>query len=141
MEKVNDAIRKYYGDYYKLDRAVKEISDLKQTGTVQKYLNNIDRLNICAKIANHHLINIILNGITPPLRQAIAHYKDLRSVPSKWKENLQHVDFITIKFLKKEQDNRSKGQGRKYGMNEGLQLREGESESEKRNGDFVRKKV
>ena len=60
-------------------------------------------------MTDHHLINIILNGITPRLCQAMAHYEDLRSDPSKWKEKLDHVDFITTEFQKKEQDNRGKG--------------------------------
>ena len=66
--KVTTAIREYYGDHYKPDRAFNEINDLKQTGTVQKYLNDIDRLNVYAKMTHYHLINIILNGITPRLR-------------------------------------------------------------------------
>ena len=107
--KVTAAIREYYGDYYKLDRAFNEISDRKQTGTFQKYLNDINRLNVYTKMTDHHLINIILNDITPRLRQAMAHYEDLRSDPSKWKEKLLYMDFITTKFQKKEQDNRSKG--------------------------------
>ena len=45
-EELKDAIREYYGDHYKLNRAFNEISNLKQTGTVQKYLNHIDRLNV-----------------------------------------------------------------------------------------------
>ena len=83
---VTDGISEYYSDYYKLDTAFHEISDLKRIGTVQKYLNHIDRLNAYAKISNQHLINIILNCITPRLRQAMAHYKDLHSDLSKWKE-------------------------------------------------------
>ena len=39
---VTDAISVYYGNHYKPDRAFNEISNLKQTGTVQKYLNDID---------------------------------------------------------------------------------------------------
>ena len=49
----------YDGDHDKPDRAFNEINDLKQTGTVQKYLNYIDRLNVYTKMADHHLINII----------------------------------------------------------------------------------
>ena len=81
---VKDAIREYYGNHYKPDRAFNEISDLLETGTVQKYLNDINRLNVYAKMTDHHLINIILNSITPRLRQAMVHYKDLRSDPSNW---------------------------------------------------------
>ena len=82
-EVVKDTIREYYSNHYKPDRVFNEINDLKQTGTVQKYLKIIHRLNVYAKITDHHLINIILNAITPCLRLAMAHYKDLRSDPSK----------------------------------------------------------
>ena len=79
---VTDSIREYYGDHYKLDRAFNEINDLKQTGTMQKYMNDIDLLNVYVKMTEDYLINIILNGITPGLRQAIPHYEDLHSDPS-----------------------------------------------------------
>ena len=69
-------------------------------------------------MTDHHLINIILNSITPRLCQAMAQYKDLRSDPSKWKEKLLHMDFITTKFQKKKPDNRSKGQGKNSSLNE-----------------------
>ena len=71
---VKDAFREYYSDHYKPDRAFNEISDLKQRGTVQKYLNDVNRLNVYTKMTDHHLNNISLKSITPRLRQAIAHY-------------------------------------------------------------------
>ena len=73
-------------------------------------------------MTDQHVINIILNGITPRLRQAMAHYEDLCSDPSKWKEKLLHMDFITTKFQKKEHDNRSKCQGKKRELDERIQL-------------------
>ena len=138
---VTAAIWEYYGDHCKPDRAFNEISDLQQTGTVEKYLNDINRLNVNAKITDHLLINIILNVITPRLCQALAHYKDLRSDQSKWKENLLQMDFITTEFQKKEQDNKSKGQGKKRSLDERIQLRGGETGSEKKKGEFVQKNV
>ena len=42
--KVMAAIREYYGDHYKPDRAFNTISDLKQTDNVQKYLNDINKI-------------------------------------------------------------------------------------------------
>ena len=138
---VTNDIREYYGDLCTPDRAFNEISNVKETGTVQKYLNDIDRLNIYTKMTDHHLINIILNGNTPRLRQCMAHCEDLRSDPFKWKEKLLRMDFITTEFHKKEQDNRSQGQGKKCGLDEGIQLREGESASEKKKGEFVPKEV
>ena len=88
-------------------------------------------------MSDNHLINIILNSIAPCLRQAMAHYEDLHSNPSKWKEKFLHMDFITTGFQKKEQDNRSKGQGKKHGLDEGIHLRAGGSGSEKKKGKFV----
>ena len=79
------AIREYHGNHYKPDRAFNEISDLKQMSTVQKYLNHIDRLNVYAKMTDHHLLNIILKDITPRLCQAMTHYEHLHSDPYKWK--------------------------------------------------------
>ena len=138
---VKDTIRECYGDHYKPDRAFNEISDLKETGTVQKYLNDIYRLNVYGKMTDHHLINIILNGIIPHLRQATAHYEDLRFDLPKWKEKLLHMDFISTKFQKKKQDNRGKGQGKKRGLDKRIQLRGRESGSEKKKGEFVPKEV
>ena len=83
------------------------MSDGKRTGNGQKYLNDINRLNVHAKMTNHYLINIILNSISFRLWQAIAPYKDLLSDPSKRKEQLLHMYYITSKFKKKEQDNRN----------------------------------
>ena len=90
---------------------------------------------------DRHLINIILNGIIPHLRQAIAYYEDLRSNLSKWKGKLLHMDFITTEFQKKEQDNRSKGQRKKRGLDERIHLKEEEAGSEKKNHEFVPKEV
>ena len=51
------------------------------------------------------------------------------------------MDFITTKVQKKEQDNRSKGQGKKCGLDERMQLRGGEAGSEKNKEEFVPKEV
>ena len=51
------------------------------------------------------------------------------------------MDFITIEFQMKEQDNRSKGQGKKRGLDERIQLRGGESGNEKKKREFVPKEV
>ena len=51
------------------------------------------------------------------------------------------MDFITTEFQKKEQDNRSKGQGKKSSLDNRIQLRGGESGSEKKKYEFVPKKV
>ena len=67
-QEVKDTTREYYGNHYKADMALNEISDCKQTGTVHKFLNDIDRLIVYAKMTDHHVINIILNRITPRLR-------------------------------------------------------------------------
>ena len=80
---MKDAVQNYYGDYYKSDRAFNKISDLKETGTVQRYLNDIDRLNVYANMTDHQLKSLILNVITAHLHQAIAHYDSFHINPSK----------------------------------------------------------
>ena len=51
------------------------------------------------------------------------------------------MDFITTEFQKKEQDNRSKGQRKKRSLDKGIQLRGGETGSEKKKGEVVQKVV
>ena len=79
-----------------------DISNLKATSSVQKYLHNINRLNVCTKLPDHYQINIILYTIITYRCRVIAHYEDIHSFPSKWQEKLPHMDFITIEFQKKE---------------------------------------
>ena len=100
-EEFKDAIKEHDRDYYKSDRAFNGNSDLKQTYMVQKYRNDIDRLNVSAKMTSNYWINIILNIITTHLHWAIAYYEDLRSDPSELKKNLLHTDCIPIKFQEK----------------------------------------
>ena len=131
----------YYGNHYKPDRTFNKLRDLKQTGTVQKYLNDIDRLNVYAKMTDHNLIYIIVNSITSRLRQPMVHSKDLHKNGSKWKKKLLHMDFITIKFQKKKQHNISKGQRKKRCLEERVQLKVGESGAGKKESEFVPKAV
>ena len=51
------------------------------------------------------------------------------------------MDFITTEFQKKEQDNRSKGQGKKRGLDKRMPLREVESWSKKKKGEFEPKAI
>ena len=76
-KEVKDTTREDYGNHYKLNRALYEISDLQKRGCLQKDLNDKNRLNLCAKMRNHHLVNIILNGSTPWLCQAVANCEDV----------------------------------------------------------------
>ena len=62
-EGVKEAIRQYYGDHYQQNKAYNCIVALKMTSRVQKYLHNINWLNVYAGVTNHHLINMILNGM------------------------------------------------------------------------------
>jgi len=61
--KVRQALEDYYGDHYQQDKAYSQLVGLKQTGTIEQYLNDIDRLNVKAGLMDRHLISIILNGI------------------------------------------------------------------------------
>ena len=50
-----------------------------QITTIQKSLYDIDGPILDAQITVHHLINIIMNSITPQLCQAGTHYQALHS--------------------------------------------------------------
>ena len=124
-EEVMDAIREYYGNQFAQDRALNKICYLNQTGTVQKCLNNIDRCNIYTKMTDHYRINIILKGIGLDVSQAMACEEDFYSDPFKLKKQFLHIDFITTVFQKQEQDNKCKGQRKKCGLVQQVQLRGG----------------
>ena len=51
------------------------------------------------------------------------------------------MDFLITEFQKKEQDNRGMGEGKEGSLDERIQLRGGESGSEKKKGEFVPKEV
>ena len=51
------------------------------------------------------------------------------------------MDVIATEFQKKQEDNRSKGQGKKRSMDKRIQLRGGETGSEKKKVEFVLKDV
>ena len=134
-------MRKYYSANYQLERAFKEIRGVKHTGAVQKYLNKIDRLKGHAKLTEHHVININLNSVTPRLCQAMAFYKDHCSNPFKWKQKLLHMDVITTKFPKQEQDNKSKSQEKMCTLEYQVQLKEAEAGRKKKKSEFVQREV
>ena len=102
-------IRDYYGDHYRTDKAYNKIITLKLTGTVQQYLNELNILNVDAGMTDHHLINIILNGIPPRLRLAMAHYENLRPDPPAWRKKLLEMDVATTEFQQKDQKGKDKG--------------------------------
>ena len=99
---VQTGIDLYYGDHYRADRAHLEIHELRQTGPVQDYLNEIDRLNTYAKITDRAMINIIINKLTGPLRRSMAHYEHLREIPDEWRKQLVRMDIITTEFQRRD---------------------------------------
>ena len=70
---VQTGIQLYYGDHYRADRAHIEIHELRQSVSVQDYLNKIDRLNSYTKIPDTAIINIIINKLSGLLRHSMAH--------------------------------------------------------------------
>ena len=71
----------------------------------------------------------------------MSHYEDLCCDSTKWKKKLLHMDFITMKCQKREQKNKRKGQEKKPGLEEHVELRGGDTRSEKQNAEFVTKEV
>ena len=95
---VQTGIELYYVDHYRADRAHLEIHELRQTGPVQDYLNEIDLLNTYAKIPDRAMINIMINKLTGPLRRSMAHYEHLRENHDEWRKQLVRMDIITAEF-------------------------------------------
>jgi len=104
---------------------------LKQTGSVQKYLNDLDKLNVYAEMTDHHLINIILNGIPSRLYLAMAHYEDLRSNPMRWEQKLLEMEVATIEFHHKDSNAKNKDKGKKRSFEDRTQLRGGDEPKDK----------
>ena len=99
---VQTGIELYYEDHYRADRAHLEIHQLRQTGPVQDYLNEIDRLNTYTKIPDRAMINIIINKLTGPLRRSMTHYEHLRENPDECRKQLVCMDIITIEFQRRD---------------------------------------
>ena len=95
---VQTVIELYYGDHYRADRAHLEIHELRQTGPVQDYLNEIDRLNTYPTIPNRVMINIIINTLSGPLRRGMAHYEHVRQNPDECRKQHIRMDIITTEF-------------------------------------------
>lgn len=95
---------------------------LKQTGTVQKYLNDLDRLNQYTDLSDNHLINIILNGIPLRLGLAMAYYEDLRMNPAQCKQKLIEIDVAIIHLQQKDTQAKHKDKGYKRSFEDRVQL-------------------
>ena len=133
----------YYGDHYRADRAHLEIHELRQTGPVQDYLNEIDRSNTYAKIPDRAMINIIINKVTDPLRHSMAHNEQLRENPNECSKQLVRMDIITTELQGRDKNpgqDDSKDRGKKRSFEDRMQLNAGTEEKEKSSGnkgDFV----
>ncbi|KAF8427519.1 hypothetical protein EV426DRAFT_411108 [Tirmania nivea] len=95
-DEAKNALQSHYGDHYKADNAYREMAELKQSGNVQEYLANVDRLNAYAEIPPPQLIRLILPGIKPRLRSKMTHYEDLRDKPSQWGTKLVQMDVAQV---------------------------------------------
>ena len=132
-------IELYYGDHYRADRAHLKIHELRQTGPVQDYLNEIDRLNTYAKIPDRAMINIIINKLTGPLRRSIAHYKHLGENPAEWRKQLVRMDIITMEFQRRDKHPRQDDNedcGKKCTWEDHIQPKGGSEDQKKQSGDI-----
>ena len=82
----------YYVDRSKQDRSYQELLALVQTGLIQEYLTEVDRLNAYAVIPDDQLISIILPRLSRHLRTFMAHYENLRATPVQWRQKLAEMD-------------------------------------------------
>ena len=140
---VQTGIELYYGDHYRTDRAHLEIHELRQTGPVQDYLNEMDRLNTYAKIPDRAMINIIINKLKGPLRRSMTHYEHLRENPDEWRKQLVRMDIITTEFQRRDKHPRqddNKDRSKKHTFKDRIQLKAGSEEKKRSSGnkrDFV----
>ena len=140
---VQTGIELYYGDHYCADRAHLEIHELRQTGSVQDYLNEIDSLNTYTKIPDRAIINIIINKLTGTLRRSIADYEHLRENPEEWRNQLVRMDIITTQFQRRHKHPRqddSKEPSKKRIFEYRIQLKAGSEEKKNSSGtqrDYV----
>ena len=80
-EEAGEAVRLYYGDKDKKDRSHQDLLGLVQTGPIQDYVTEVDRLNAYAGIPDDQLISIILPRLSRHLPTSMAHYENLPATP------------------------------------------------------------
>jgi len=95
-------MKKCYRDHYRVYRVHLAIIELRQSGTIQDFLNEIKRHNAYAKVSESAILNIIIHNLSIKLRDAIAHYEHLYSQPKHWTIHLMQMDTMTAEF--QEQD-------------------------------------
>jgi len=138
-----DSLALYYGDHYKPDRSYQELLALKQTGTVQDYLTEVDRLNSYARIPDHQLINIMIFNLSITLRMAMAHYENLRDTTPQWRQKLIEMDIINKEFQTSNrpplqpQHNQIMQQGKKGSFKDRIHLREGAERSGDKDKEWI----
>jgi len=124
-----------YWDHYKPDRSYQKLLALKQTGTVQDYHTEVDRLNSYACIPDRQLINIMISNLSNTLRMAMAHYETLRDKPPQWRQKLIEMDIINKEFqtrnrlLLQPQHNQIREKGKKRSFEDRVHLRVGSERS------------
>ena len=91
-EEAQAGFRLYYGDRYKKDRSHQELLALVQSGPIQDYLPEVDRLNAYASIPDDQLISIILPWLSRHLLTSMTHYENLRATPVQWRQKLIEID-------------------------------------------------
>ena len=114
-----------YVEHYHPDRVHLEIHELRETGTLQDYLNEIDRLNTYAKIPDGAIINIIINELTGGLRRSMAQYAHLRENPEECRKQLVRMNIITTEFQPRDkhlQQDDSKDRGEKRTFEDKVQV-------------------
>ena len=91
-EEAHAGFQLYYGDRYKKDRSHQALLGLAQTGPIQDYLTEVDRLNAYAGIPDDQLISIILPRLSRHLRTSMAHYENPQGTPVQWRQKLVEMD-------------------------------------------------
>ena len=135
---VQTRIELHYGDHYRTDRGHLEMHELRQTGRVQDYLNEVDRFNTYGKIPDIAMINIIINTLSGPLRSSMADNEQLRENPDEWRKQLIRMDIITTDFQRRDKHPRqvdNKDRSKKRTFEDRIQLQQGSENKKNKSGD------
>src|SRR5258706_10570351 len=103
-EQAKQALTLQYGDKFIEGNSRRELEDLYQTGRIQDYLAEVERLNGHAGLSQRDVIALIYWKIKPRLRELMASHHELRTTtPLAW------MNLLVLNGDAIEQNNRMRG--------------------------------
>ena len=82
-----EALQNRYGDQFVIANAWRDLEALQQTGRIQEYLTEVNRLNGDAKLPEDILMDLITRKIKPRLREMMAPFTEITQYTT-WERKL-----------------------------------------------------